>query len=283
MRKFDYYQPKDFAEAFELLLLPDKVVMPLAGATDIIPLARDGHIQPDVVVDIKSLPGMREIKATEKGLLVGAAVRMNEIASSPLVREHATVLAEGAATVGHVQVRNRATLGGNMCTASPAGDTFPALLVLEAEVLIRGVEGERSVPVLEFFKGPRRTALHKGELVVGVLLPKLDGAQGHYTKLSRRKVADLTLVGVAALAIPSEAGYVWRLALGAVAPTPVRVPAAEQILSQGYAAAAIEQAAVAAHAACSPIDDIRSSAEYRREMVVNITKRAIGKVIEKLP
>ncbi len=282
MRQFDYYQPKGFAEAFELLMLPDKVVMPLAGATDIIPMAREERIAPDVVVDIKSLPGMREIKETEEGLLIGAAVRMSELASSPLVREYANVLAEGAATVGHVQVRNRATLGGNMCTASPAGDTFPALLVLEAEALLRGVDGERSVPVLEFFKGPRRTALKKGELLVGVMIPKLAGAQGHYAKLSRRKAADLTLVGVAALAVPAGEGYEWRLALGAVAPIPVRVPEAEKILAQGHDAAAIEKAAVAAHAACSPIDDIRSSAGYRREMVVNITKRVIGKVIEKL-
>lgn len=282
MRQFDYYQPKDFAEAFELLMLPGKVVMPLAGATDIIPMAREERIAPDVVVDIKSLPGMREIKETEDGLLIGAAVRMSEIASSPLVREYAAVLAEGAATVGHVQVRNRATLGGNMCTASPAGDTFPALLVLEAAALLRGVDGERSVPVLEFFQGPRRTALKKGELLVGVMIPKLAGAQGHYAKLSRRKTADLTLVGVAALAVPAVGGYEWRLALGAVAPTPVRVREAEEILAQGYDAAAIKKAALAAHAACSPLDDIRSSAEYRREMVVNITQRVIGKVVEKL-
>ncbi|MCD4738013.1 MAG: FAD binding domain-containing protein, partial [Anaerolineae bacterium] len=252
------------------------------GATDLIPMAREERIAPDVVVDIKSLPGMREIKETEDGLLIGAAVRMSEIASSPLVREYAAVLAEGAATVGHVQVRNRATLGGNMCTASPAGDTFPALLVLEAEALLRGVDGERSVPVLEFFQGPRRTALKTGELLVGVMIPKLAGAQGHYAKLSRRKTADLTLVGVAALAVPAGEDYEWRLALGAVAPTPVRVREAEEILAQGYDAVAIKKAALAAHAACSPLDDIRSSAEYRREMVVNITQRVIGKVVEKL-
>ena len=282
MREFDYYQPKDFAEAFELLMLPDKVVMPLAGATDIIPMARDEHIKPHVVVDIKALPGLCEIKETEEGLLIGAAVRMSELANSALVQEHAAVLAEGAATVGHVQVRNRATLGGNMCTASPAGDTFPALLVLEAEVLVRGAAGERSIPVLEFFKGPRRTALQKGELVVGVMIPKLAGAQGHYAKLSRRKTADLAVVGVAALAVPVAESYEWRVALGAVAPTAIRVPAAEKILAAGYDEAAIEAAAAEAHAACAPIDDIRSSAEYRREMVMNITKRVIGQVIDKL-
>lgn len=293
MRPFDYYQPQNFDEAFKLLTMPDKVVMPLAGATDLIPMVRDERWHPDVVVDIKGLPGLRDIKlaADVSGcgdcegecLYVGAAVRMSEIARSPLVNRHWGVLAQAAGAVGHEQVRNRATLGGNMGTASPAGDTLSALLVLEAEVLIKGAGGERCVPVTKFFLGPRKTALRQGEIIVAVLLPPLpEGSAGSYERLSRRRGADLALVGVSALAIPHAGGYQWRLALGAVAPTPIRVPEAEAVLSTGHDAVALEQAAQLALAASHPIDDVRATAAYRREMVVGLTRRALQHVVEQL-
>ncbi len=293
MRPFDYYQPQDFDEAFKLLTMPDKVVMPLAGSTDLIPMVRDERWSPDVVVDIKELPGLRDIKLVAGGpgcgecegecLYVGAAVRMSEIARSPLVNRHWGVLAQAAGAVGHEQVRNRATLGGNMGTASPAGDTLSALLVLEAEVLIKGAGGERCIPVTKFFLGPRKTALRQGEIIVAVLLPPLpEGSAGSYERLSRRRGADLALVGVSALAVPHAGGYQWRLALCAVAPTPIRVPEAEAVLSAGHDAVALERAAQLALAASHPIDDVRATAAYRREMVVRLTRRALQHVVEQL-
>ena len=186
--------------------------------------------------------------------------------------------------MGNEQVRNRATLGGNLCTASPAADSAPALLTLEANVVIRGAAGERRVPIAEFFLGPRKTALHKGELLVGVIIPAPPvGAVGTYVKLSRRKAGDLAIVGVAALAYPHNGGYSWRLALGAVAPTPIRAPEAEATLNTGHDEAAIEYATKCAFDACCPIDDIRASAEYRKAMVSRIARRAIEGVLEKLP
>lgn len=283
MQPFDYYKPRDFAEAFHYLTLPGKAVYPLAGATDLIPMTRDQLWRPDAVVDIKGLPGMRELKETAEGLYVGAAVRMNEIARSALVQSRWGILAQGAAAMGNEQVRNRATVGGNLCTASPAADSAPALLVLEAVAVIQGPAGERRVPVAEFFVGPRKTVLQKGELLKGLLIPPPPaGTVGHYEKLSRRKAADLAIVGVAVLAYPHDGGYQWRIALGAVAPTPIRVPEAEAVLNAGHDEAAIQRATTCAFTACCPIDDIRASAAYRKAMVVNMARRALLAVLREL-
>ena len=298
MQPFEYYKPKDFDEAFKLLTLPGKVMYPLAGATDLIPHTRDGAWKPDGVVDIKGLPGLRDLKredsrvegaepccgcAPGECLYVGAAVRMNEIARSALVRSQWDVLAQAAAAMGNEQVRNRATLGGNLGTASPAADSAPALLVLEASVLVKGPEGDRSIPVDNFFAGPKRNALKKGELIVGILIPKpAAGSIGVYEKLSRRKAGDLAVVGVAVMAYPHDGGCRWRVALGAVSPTPIRSPQAEAILNAGHDAAHIDEAAAAAYGCCCPIDDVRASAAYRQMMVVNIARRAIRAVVQQL-
>ncbi|HQE92211.1 MAG TPA: xanthine dehydrogenase family protein subunit M [Anaerolineae bacterium] len=294
MQPFEYYKPKDFDEAFKLLTLPGKVMYPLAGATDLIPHTRDGAWKPDGVVDIKGLPGLRDLKVAGlesdcggtpgECLYVGAAVRMNEIARSALVCSHWDVLAQAAAAMGNEQVRNRATLGGNLGTASPAADSAPALLVLEASVLVKGPEGDRAIAVDRFFVGPKRSALKKGEIIVGILIPKPpEGSVALYEKLSRRQAGDLAIVGVAVMASPFQggemAGMGWRVALGAVAPTPIRSPQAEARLNAGYDDAHIDEAAAAACGCSRPIDDVRASAAYRQMMVVNITRRIIQRVI----
>lgn len=284
MRPFDYTRPETFEEAFRLLMLPDKSVLPLAGATDLIPMTRDEHWQPDVVVDVKGLPGLCDITETPEGLFVGAAVRMAELVHHPLVNgPRWNLLAQAAAAMGNEQIRNRATLGGNLCTASPAADSAPALLALEAFAVIRGAAGERRVPIAEFFLGPRKTALQKGELLMGVLIPAPpEGTAATYVKLSRRKAGDLAIVGVAALAYPHNGGYQWRVALGAVAPTPIRAPEAEAALAAGHDEVHIERATKCAFDTCCPIDDIRASAEYRKAMVSRIARRAIEGVLQKL-
>lgn len=294
MRSFDYYRPKDYEEAFELLSRTDQAVLPLAGGTDLIPQVRDGVTNPQAVVDVKHLPGMRDLKIQDvepccgcspgECLYVGAAVRMNELARSELVRDHWKPLAMAAYSVGNEQVRNRATIGGNLCTASPAADSAPALLVLEAVALIRGATAERCVPVAQFFTGPKRSALRPGELLVGLLIPRpTQGALSHHEKLGRRKAGDLSIASVAAMALPHNGGYRWRLALGAVAPTPIRSPEAEAILAQGYDSEAIDRAAAAAYGCCCPITDIRSGLEYRQAMVVNLSRRVIETIVSQMP
>jgi CO/xanthine dehydrogenase FAD-binding subunit len=283
MQPFDYYRPKTFEEAFDFLTLSGKTVMAVAGATDFVPSYRDEVWKTDAIVDIKALPGMRDIRETDEGLFIGAAVRMSELARSPLLNSGWNILAQGAEVVGSEQVRNRATLGGNMCTASPCADTPPALYVLEAVVLLKSKTGERRVPVTEFTTFVRKTVIQKGELVLGVILPKLPkSATGSYIKLARRKCGDLAQVSVAALAVPKDGGCEWRLALGAVAPTPLRVPDAEKILTKGTDEASIKMAAEAAEKTSRPISDIRASLEYRQAMVYNMTRRAIHDVLAKM-
>ncbi len=282
MQPFDYFKPKDFAEAFSQLNAPGKTVLPFAGGTDFIPLYRDGAFKCDAVVDIKGLPGLSEIQETSEGLFVGAAVRMNQIAASALVKSRWDILAQGAAAVGSEQVRNRATLGGNLCTASPCADTPPALYVLNAVVIIRSAQGERRVPVTDFFKWVRKTAVQPGDILVGVVLPApAPDACGTYVKLSRRKGSDLSLVSVAAYSFSNGKAANWRLSLGAVAPTPLRVPDAERILEEGTDEARIELAAKAAADTSKPISDVRSSETYRRLMVANMTKRAVRQTLER--
>jgi carbon-monoxide dehydrogenase medium subunit len=156
-------------------------------------------------------------------------------------------------------------------------------LALEATVLIRGPAGGRRIPIDEFFVGPRKTLLGEGELVTGIELRKPpDGTASSYVKLSRRRAGDLAIVGVAALAMPHNGGYRWRIALSAIAPTPIRTPDAEAILAEGHDDASLEAAARRAFVACSPIDDIRSGLEYRCAMIVNITRRALRNVVARL-
>jgi len=294
MQPFDYYRPETFEEAFELLSQPDKTAVAVAGGTDVIPQVRDGIRRPDLVVDIKGLPGMRDLAVTsmapccgtglDECLYMGAAVRMNEIARSSIVQDHWPILADAAASIGNEQIRNRATIGGNICTASPAADSAPALYVLEASVLIKGPLGDRCLPVSQFFTGPKESALKRGEIVAGLLIPEPPaGTRSCHEKLSRRKAGDLSIVSVAVLAFPSAGSTTWRLALGAVGPTPVRAPEAEAILAKGYDAEAIDRAAASAYGCCCPIGDIRSGLEYRQAMVINLTRKAIQAVVAQLP
>jgi CO/xanthine dehydrogenase FAD-binding subunit len=283
MQPFDYYKPKDFPEAFQYLNMPGKMVSPLAGATDFIPAFRDGAWKADAVVDIKGLPGIRDLKETTDGLYIGACLKMNEIANSLLVRQSWGLLAEAAGDVGSTQVRNRATIGGNMCTASPCADTPPVLAAMDAKVIVRNQDGEKTISIHEFFKGVRKTVISKKELVVGVIIPKPpSGSVGSYVKLSRRKGSDLSLVSVAVQANRVGNGLEWKVALGAVAVTAIRVPDAEAILAKGHTAEDIEKAAVAAAETSRPISDVRSSEKYRKLMVKNMTVRAIRQTLEKL-
>ena len=294
MQPFDYCRPETFEEAFELLSQPDKTAVAVAGGTDVIPQVRDGIRRPDLVVDIKGLPGMRDLAVTsvapccgtglDECLYMGAAVRMNEIARSSIVQDHWPILADAAASIGNEQIRNRATIGGNICTASPAADSAPALYVLEASVLVKGPLGDRCLPVSQFFTGPKENALKRGEIVAGLLIPRPPaGTRNYHEKLSRRKAGDLSIVSVAVLAFPSAESTTWRLALGAVGPTPVRAPEAEAILAKGHDAQAVDRAAASAYGCCCPIGDIRSGLEYRQAMVVNLTRKAIQAIVVQLP
>jgi CO/xanthine dehydrogenase FAD-binding subunit len=284
---FDYIRASSLDEAIALLQEHGLAAKPLMGATDLFPRLRDAAIDPQVLVDVKHLPGLREIiMDAGAGLTVGAAVTMNEVANHAGIRAHYPVLAEAAHTVASYQLRNRATLGGNLCNASPCADTSPATLVLEAEYVLYGAGGERTVPAGEFFTGPGRTVLKPAEFMTASRSPPPpDGAGARYLKLGRCKSGDLSLVGVAVLGFANGAasGYSFRLGLGSVAPTPVRAPEAEAFLAANPPGdETFVQAADLAQAAASPITDVRGGAEYQRAMVRILTLRALRDVWNQL-
>ncbi len=286
--EFEYVKPASPQEATRLLLRRDGGARVFMGGTDVFIRMRDGAISPRVLIDLKYLPGIAGIRYTRRnGLSVGAAVNMNVLARHPVVVEHYPLLVEALNSVASYQLRTRATMGGNLCNASPAADTAPAALVLDAMLVLLGRRGERCVPANEFFLGPGKTALRAGEFLLRIEIPPLPkGAVGRYVKLGRNARGDLAIVGVAALAYPdrkSASGYRFRIALASVAPTPIRALDAENILSASpFTPGVIDSAAVAAMGAAKPISDLRSSAEYRKEMVKVLTRRSITELIQPL-
>jgi carbon-monoxide dehydrogenase medium subunit len=253
----------------------------MMGGTDLFPQMRDRAFRPQTVIDVKNLPGMRElIYHAGNGLTVGAAVTMNQLTRHPDVQAHYSVLAQAAHSVASYQIRNRATVGGNACNASPCADTSPAIVALEGRMVLNGPEGERELPAGEFFVGPGQTALKPNEFLAAIRFPPpLVGGASCYQKLGRSRLGDLALVGVAAIGYPGVAtgsGYRFRIALGSVAPVPLRVPAAEEILaSRPLNEESLAAAAEKAMEAAKPISDVRASASYQTLMVRTLTTRAL--------
>jgi len=294
VQPFDYIIPKDHAEASALLANGDGAVRAFQGGTDLLIRMRGGFVRPERVVDLKSLPGMREIRRSPDGWLgVGAACTMNQVAAHPLVQASYDLLAQACNAVASYQLRNRATVGGNCCNASPAADTAPALYCLDAVAEVYGPNGARRIPIAEFFVKPGRTALGKGEFLTSIRLPPSSpNAQGVFNKLGRTKLGDISIVSVAVYSWTIDDGSEtaedrpssiihrrWAIALGAVGPTPLRAPEAEAALGADWSPEGIRRAADRAAAAARPIDDIRASAAYRRAMVAVLARRGIETVM----
>ncbi|MBZ4653493.1 MAG: hypothetical protein JG781_832 [Peptococcaceae bacterium] len=277
MHQFMYVKPKDITEAVRILAENGEKVRVLAGGTDLIVRMVDKIWKPEVVIDIKGLTGLSGIREIDNyGVAIGAATPLNEIIGHPLIQQHFAVLAEGAHEIGSCQIRNRATLGGNLCNASPLADTAPALLVLDAVAVVQGEE-ERLIPMTEFFAGPGKTILARGELLKEIRIPYLPTeSKGIYYKHARTKAVDLASVGVAVLALkPGEI----RIALGAVAPTPVRAKKAEAFLSgKEITTGVIKEAVALVQEEVSPITDIRATEEYRREIIAVLVRRGLYEI-----
>jgi CO/xanthine dehydrogenase FAD-binding subunit len=286
---FDYVQAATPEEATRLLIeQPPGEARFLMGGTDLFVIMRDRVISPRVLIDVKGLPGMQDITFDPAtGLQVGAAVDMNTMSRHEAVCTHYPLLVDAASTVASYQLRSRATMGGNLCNASPAADTAPAALVYEVTLTCRGSDGERTIPVSQFFTGPRQNSLARGELLLRVNFPPPpDGAVGSYVKLGRNAEGDLSIVGIAALGYPdgeAASGYRFRIGMGAVAPTPIRALEAEALLAgQPIDAGLIAEAAELASATAHPIDDVRASARYRKAMVRNLTRRCLTDIWNRL-
>lgn len=281
---FDYVRAASRDEAVRLLAQHGDAARLMMGGTDLLVRMRDGVIRPSIVIDVKGLPGMGEVAVDDASVLtIGAAVTMNAVARQPQVCARWLLLAAAAGSVASYQVRNRATLGGNLCNASPAADIAPALLVLEGRTLLYGPTGEREVRGDQFFLGPGKSARGAQELLTAVRIPlPPSGAVGRYLKLGRNRAGDLALVGVAVLGFPASdapSGVRFRIALASVAPVPLRALEAEDVLAHhAPGEEAFAQAAEEAAEACAPIDDVRASAAYRKAMVRNLTLRGLQEV-----
>jgi CO/xanthine dehydrogenase FAD-binding subunit len=285
---FDYVRTETYDQAVQLLLDHGEEARLMMGGTDLFVQMRRRAIRPRLVLDVKHLPGMRDIVHNGAiGLSIGAAVTMNQLASDPYVRTYYPLLAEAAASVATYQVRNRATIGGNLCNASPCADTTPAILVLGGHIVLRGSSGEREVPAERFVIGPGKTALQPGELLTQIRFPlPPPGSEGKYLKLGRSRVGDLALVGVAVFAFVDEevaSGWRFRIALGSVGPVAMRVHEAEALLaSNAPGDESFDLAASIAKEVATPIDDVRATAMYQKAMVYALTRRALQQVWEQL-
>ena len=282
MPRFEYFAPQSLAEAIALFGEKGEGGRALAGGTDLVPQIKEGTDKipmPAYVVSLRRLPELRGIEFSERdGLRIGAAVTMAELAESPVVRERYRALADGAGVVGSVQTMNMATVGGNVCNAAPSADTAPSLLAYEAVAVIAGPGGERELPLAAFWRGPNATALQPGELLHELRLPvPPPNTGGVYVRQTPRKQMDIAVVGVAVLlTFDGDRIQRARLALGAVAPTPIRAGEAEAALEgQTVSDSLFAKAAEAAAAEARPISDQRGSAEFRRHLVQVTTERCL--------
>jgi len=286
--EFDYIKLDTLVEASHFLADHTDEARPFLGGTDVFVRMRDGFLKPKFLVDVKHLDGTNNLKFDpEMGLTIGAAVNMNRIIASPEAQEHYRVLVEACRSVASYQLRTRATIVGNICNASPAGDTIGACLLLDGILHIHGTGGPRQEPLAGFFLGPGRTRLRPGDIVTAITLPVPPvGNVGTYLKLGRNRLSDLSIVGVTVLGCPDPCpplGFGFRIALASVAPVPLIPHAAEEVLKgQAVTPETIHEAACLASEASQPIDDVRGSARYRKLMVRNLTEKAITAVWQKL-
>jgi len=280
MRRFDLATPQNLSECLKLLAARGGDTKLLAGGTDLLPQMKNGVLKPARVIDLSGVAELRVLAPDDgQGLRIGAAVTARQLERDPHVRSAFTSIAESGALVGSIQVRNLATVGGNLCNAAPSADMAPPLLALDAEAVIAGPRGKRRrVPIASFFTGVRRTVLKPNELLVEFVVPSPGpGSGGHYLRHTPRRELDIAVVGVASqVTLTDGVCSKARIALAAVAPIPLRATAAEQSLEgQRLTPSLIEQAAALAVEAARPISDQRGSAEYRRHLVRVLTRRTL--------
>jgi carbon-monoxide dehydrogenase medium subunit len=286
--EFEYILPRSLSEASEFLSRYPDEARPFLGGTDIFVRMRDGFLKPKFLVDVKNLSGLNDLSFDPgAGLSLGAAVNMNRVIASADVQAHYPLLAEACRSVASYQLRTRATIVGNICNASPAGDTIGACIALGGVLHVHGVNGPRQESLEAFFLGPGKTTLKPGDIVTAIHFPlPPEKCAGKYLKLGRNQLSDLSIVGVTALGYPDsscQSGYHFRLALASVAPVPLVPAEAETYLAtHSVTPKSIEEAAVLSADACSPIDDVRSSARYRKQMAKNLSAKALAEVWKNL-
>jgi CO/xanthine dehydrogenase FAD-binding subunit len=310
MKKFNYFKPKTIEEALSLLKKYGGKAKLIAGGTDVMVMMKQKKLSPEILISLRGIRGLDQIKYN-KNLRIGAMVTHRTIEKSELIRKEFSALADATDVLGSIQIRNIATIGGNICTAAPSADTASPLLVLGTQVKIKSLKGERAVPIEEFFKGPDETVLKKDEIVTEFFIPKLLPNTGSaYWKLQRRLALDLPILGVSfllsldkntvscsdllcttspissilqAMEQDGLACKEVRIALGVAAPTPMRAIKAENLLrGKKISTELLEEVAETASSEAQPRDTIRGEAWYRREMIKVLVKRMAMKCIERV-
>jgi CO/xanthine dehydrogenase FAD-binding subunit len=284
---FEYHTPASVGEALDLTAKYGSMGRYIAGGTDLLIAMKKREAGPEHLISLSGLASLKGITSDDKGVHIGALTTLAEIERSDIIRKQYLPLRDAVDVMASIQVRNLATIGGNLCSAIPSADTAPPLIALNASVRLVGPEGERTVPVEAFFTGPKESVRKTQEILAEIAIPKpAPASSGCYLKLMRRHAMDLALVGVAAwLKIDSHTKVCKeaRIALGAVAPTPIRVPEAEaQLVSKAVSETVATEAARIAGMQCRPITDIRASLDYRCSMVRVFTRRAVMEAFKRI-
>ena len=281
MRAFAYHAPTSLAEAVSILEREGGGGKILAGGTDLLIAIKERGFVPNYVVSLRDVKEVQQVSFdAQQGLRIGAAARLSDVASHPVVQERYPIIVQGASLVGSLQIQNQGTVVGNVCNAAPSADTAPPLVALGAIARIVGPGGERTVPVEDFFVGPGRTVLKSDELVAEIIVPPPPARSGGaYERFTPRQEMDIAVVGVGSVVTLGQGDRCTaaRICLGAVAPTPVRAKAAEAaLIDRDLTPEAIEAAADAAVKDATPISDQRGTAEYRKHLVKVLTRRTVS-------
>jgi CO/xanthine dehydrogenase FAD-binding subunit len=279
MKAFGYVAAKDVEHAVALLGEHGAKAKILAGGTDLLVELKHAAHNPEIIVDISRLSELKTIAVADDGLHIGALATHGDLMSSPIIRDMFPALVDAAHSIGAVQTRNLGTLGGNLVTCVPSMDSGPALIALEALVTVASSAGRRQMPLGELFVGPRKTSLKPGDLLVDIVIPKENlGKPAAFEKFGLRKGQALALVNVGAAFFIDKGNFLGpRIALGAVAPTVIRAPKAEAYLEgRKISAEAMTEAGRIAATEAKPISDFRASADYRRDLVAVLVKRALA-------
>jgi carbon-monoxide dehydrogenase medium subunit len=283
----EYLAPASLDEAIKALAAGGPAAAPLAGGTDLIIQNRSGRREVRQMVDIKRIPELNVLEFdAKKGLRLGAAVPCYKLSEFALLKQHYPALLEGAELIGSMQIQGRASVGGNICNGSPAADTICSLIVLDATCVARGASGPREIPAKDFMVGPGKTALKPGELLVEIRVPPpAPGSANAYLRFIPRNEMDIAVVSAGAWVAAGKDGKCTdaRIAIGATGPTPIFVEkAGRALVGSKFEESALAAAGQASREAARPIDDIRGTVPYRRQLADVLTRRAITLAVQRL-
>jgi carbon-monoxide dehydrogenase medium subunit len=289
IRPFDFKAAVSLQDALNQLDQAGSGARLLAGGTDLVLNMKKKNILPSTLISLHSIKNLEYVEEKNGMIHIGAMAKHADLAINPILEKEMSILCQAVGLIGSWQVRNIGTIGGNLCNASPAADSAPPLLALDASVVIATLKGDKIIPITSFFCGPAQTIMKSNEILKEILIKKpVNPSAGCYLKLRRRKAVDISLAGVAFQAETDSTGKridQVKIALGGVAPTPIRVPDAETCLTGLCIDDAIEKIALCAQKAArasKPIDDVRATADYKSTIVNVFVQRCAQHVLTTL-